>query len=205
VIYHSPSFQGYSIHNPFLLLTYKEDWVARYKDENYLNIDPVFKFGAKSLLPIDWSKLPRQGRKVQKLFGEASEFGVGNQGLTIPVRGPTNGLWALFTVTAEETNREWRARYRPLVRDLVHVAQYMHLRAYEMHKKEDIVDLNAITRREIEALQWSADGKSVIDIAILMGISRETVKAHLDVARDKLSALNRTHAVAKAIRSGLIR
>ena len=38
-----------------------------------------------------------------------------------------------------------------------------------------------------------------------MKISSETVKAHLDSARYKLGALNRGHAVAKAIRHGLIR
>ena len=37
-----------------------------------------------------------------------------------------------------------------------------------------------------------------------MRISLETVKAHLDSARDKLQALNRIHAVAKALRAGLI-
>jgi DNA-binding CsgD family transcriptional regulator len=38
-----------------------------------------------------------------------------------------------------------------------------------------------------------------------MRISAETVKAHLDSARYKLQALNRVHAVTKAIRAGLIR
>jgi LuxR family transcriptional regulator, quorum-sensing system regulator SinR len=74
-----------------------------------------------------------------------------------------------------------------------------------MHVKDEVIDLNTITRREIEALSWSAEGKTIEDIAVLMKIAQETVKAHLDSARHKLGALNRIHAVAKAIRAGLIR
>ncbi len=49
-----------------------------------------------------------------------------------------------------------------------------------------------------------AHGAKPIEVAALMHISQETVKAHLDSARDKLHALNRVHAVAKALRAGLI-
>ena len=92
-----------------------------------------------------------------------------------------------------------------LLKDLVHVAHYVHQRAYQLHVEDAPVDLNAVTKREIEALEWSAEGKTLGDIAILMRISAETVKSHLDSARFKLQAINRVHAVSKALRSGLIR
>lgn len=205
VAYHCPSFRGRSLADPFLKLTYSEAWLDRYKEQDYIFIDPVFNIGARSVLPVDWARLPRTEKKVQRLFGEAKEAGVGRQGLTIPVRGPTNGLWALFTVTSHESDAAWSGRRHQLVKDLVHVAHYVHQRAYELHAEDAPIDLNAITKREIEALEWSAEGKSIADIAILMRISAETVKAHLDSARFKLQALNRVHAVTKAIRAGLIR
>jgi DNA-binding CsgD family transcriptional regulator len=205
IAYLCPGFPGRTITDPFLLVTYPDEWVKHYQDRGYVTLDPVINIGARSLLPIDWAKLPRSQPKVRKFFGEANEFGVGRQGLTVPVRGPTNGLWALFCVTSDDTDREWQARHHELVRDLVHVAHFVHQRAYEMHVKDEVIDLNTITRREIEALSWSAEGKTVEDIAVLMKIAQETVKAHLDSARHKLGALNRIHAVAKAIRAGLIR
>ncbi|WP_395666388.1 autoinducer binding domain-containing protein [Methylocella sp.] len=205
VAYLCPSFRGRTIENPFAHMTYSDDWIKHYKASGYTAIDPVVNVGARSLLPVDWSKLPRPNKKVQRLFGEAKEHGVGEQGLTIPVRGPTNGLWALFVATSNESPREWAARRYDLMRDLVHVAHFVHQRAYSIHAEDTPIDLNAITKREIEALEWSAEGKSVADIAILMRISVETVKAHLDSARYKLQALNRVHAVTKAIRAGLIR
>ncbi len=205
IAYLCPSFRGRSVADPFVTLTYSEAWVSHYKNEGYGVIDPVHNIGARSVLPLDWARLPRGDKKVQKMFGEAKEAGVGQQGLTIPVRGPINGLWALFSVTSNESDVEWASRRFELTRDLVHIAHYVHQRAYSLHAQEDSLDLNTITKREIEALEWSAEGKSLADISILMRISVETVKAHLDSARFKLHALNRVHAVTKAIRAGLIR
>ncbi len=138
------------------------------------------------------------------MFNESREAGIGDQGMTIPIRGAENGMWALFSVTSNETSVEWTRRRREIVADLVLVAHFIHQKAYELHVSGEVIDLNAITRRETEALAWTAEGKNVADIATLMRISAETVKAHLDSARFKLGALNRVHAVAKAIRHGII-
>lgn len=205
VAYLCPSFPHHSVSEPFVTLTYSETWVDHYKKESYGLIDPVHNIGARSVLPLDWSKLPRVEKKVQRMFGEAREAGVGQQGLTIPVRGPTNGFWALFSVTSHDSDVEWSGRRFDLIKDLVHVAHYVHQRAFQLHVEDVPVDLNIITKREIEALEWSAEGKTLGDIAILMRISAETVKSHLDSARFKLQAINRVHAVTKAIRAGLIR
>lgn len=204
-VYYCPTFGGRALTDPFIALTYDQDWVAHYFRSNYLSVDPVVTVGARSLLPVDWSTFDLSERKVVRMFNEAREAGVGAQGLTIPIRGPENGTWALFSVTCNDTDVEWRRRRREIVADLVLVAYFLHQKAFELHNPGEIIDLNAITRRETEALSWTAEGKSVADIGALMKISTETVKAHLDSARFKLGALNRVHAVAKAIRHGIIR
>jgi DNA-binding CsgD family transcriptional regulator len=205
VAYLCPSFHGHSVTRPFVAATYSDAWMEHYKNEGYGPIDPVHNIGARSVLPLDWARLPRENKKVQRLFGEAKDAGIGHQGLTVPVRGPTNGIWALFSVTSDDNDSQWSSRRFELTRDLVHLAYYVHQRAYQLHVEDAQVDLNVITKREIEALEWSAEGKTLGDIAILMRISGETVKAHLDSARFKLQAVNRVHAVTKAIRAGLIR
>ena len=205
VAYLSPSFPGHSVLDPFASTTYTEAWTEHYRSQKYGTVDPAVLFGARSLLPVDWARLPRADKKVQRLFSEAQDAGIGRQGLTIPVRGPTNSHWALFFATSNESDRDWSSRRFELVRDLVHVAHYVHQRAFQLNVGDVAVDLNAVTRREIEALEWSAEGKTLDDIAVLMRISAETVKSHLDSARFKLQAVNRVHAVSKAIRAGLIR
>jgi len=204
-VYHSPSLPGRRLDDPFLALTYDSEWIGHYRKSNYVSIDPVVAVGARSVAPLDWATLDRSNRKVSRLFDESREAGVGRQGLTFPVRGPENGLWGLFSVTTDDCDPEWRRRRRLLVCDLLLVAQFVHLKAYDLHNAAETPDLNCVTRRETEALAWTSEGKTVADVAALMKISGETVKAHLDSARQKLGALTRAHAVAKAIRSGIIR
>lgn len=202
VAYYCPSFRGRSLAHPFVALAYGEvsfdNPQAQYAAYKSL-FEPTFSAGARSVLPVDWANLPARDRKGA-IAGRCRR-----QGLTIPVRGPTNSIWALFGVTSDESDYEWRQRRHELMKDLVHIAHYVHQRVYSLHAKDAQIDLNAITKREIEALEWSSEGKNPAEISALMRISLETVKAHLDSARFKLQALNRVHTVTKAIRAGLIR
>lgn len=60
------------------------------------------------------------------------------------------------------------------------------------------------TERELEMLRHFADGCVRKEVATRMGCSLETVKTNLLHVRAKLGANNMTHAVAIAIRRGLI-
>jgi DNA-binding response OmpR family regulator len=61
-----------------------------------------------------------------------------------------------------------------------------------------------LSDREIEALTWSARGKTSDEIAQIIGLSRRTVDFHLDNARGKLGVATRIEAVATAIAAQLI-
>ena len=203
-VYLCPSFTGHSMTDPYVTSTYRPEWTSHYKEQGYVFIDPVINIGARSTIPLDWSRLPRETKEVKRLFGEAKDAGVGHQGLTIPVHGPTAGHWALFIATSNETDILWDGRRHELIKDLLLIAHYVHQRAYELHMPAAVLDLNAITRREIEALQCAAEGLNLDATAISMRVSTTTVRAHLDLARHKLQALSRIHAVSKAMRAGLI-
>jgi DNA-binding NarL/FixJ family response regulator len=61
-----------------------------------------------------------------------------------------------------------------------------------------------LTRRQREILQLLADGESTTFAARELDLSEETVKTHTKNALARLGAKNRTHAVAIAVREGLI-
>jgi len=63
------------------------------------------------------------------------------------------------------------------------------------------VDLND---REIEVLTWVARGKTSVEIAQIVGLTKRTVDFHIDNARGKLGAATRTEAVIKAATGRLI-
>ena len=61
-----------------------------------------------------------------------------------------------------------------------------------------------LSRRERECLQWTAAGKTTWEIAGILEISPNTVDGYIASATDKLDAVNRTQAVAEALRRGFI-
>jgi DNA-binding NarL/FixJ family response regulator len=61
-----------------------------------------------------------------------------------------------------------------------------------------------LTPREIEVLELLVEGLSNKTIAARLGISDQTVKFHVAAICGKLGAANRTDAVRRAIRRGLV-
>lgn len=63
---------------------------------------------------------------------------------------------------------------------------------------------NALGTRELMALRLLADGCDTREIARHLCYSERTVKSIIGTVTDRLGVRNRTHAVAHAIRYGLI-
>jgi len=63
---------------------------------------------------------------------------------------------------------------------------------------------DALTEREIDVLRQVASGNANKMIADNLEISEETVKAHMRKILSKLGANDRTHAVAIALKRGII-
>ena len=63
---------------------------------------------------------------------------------------------------------------------------------------------NPLSNRETEILELIAKGLSNGEVAEALGISRSTVRTHLEHIYQKLDVTNRTEAVTEGIRKGLI-
>lgn len=63
---------------------------------------------------------------------------------------------------------------------------------------------NLLSTREHECLAWSATGKTSFEIGKILGLSEHTVNHYLNSATRKTGSVNRTQAVAVAIRNGWI-
>ncbi len=63
---------------------------------------------------------------------------------------------------------------------------------------------DSLSEREIQVLRSVAQGNSNKRVAAHLGVSEETVKAHMKSIVSKLSANDRTHAVTIALRRGIL-
>lgn len=187
---------GRADEEPSLAVTYSNEWVQHYVDENFANVDPVLSMGFNSMLPIDWRDIPASGRKVKRMFGEAGEFGIGQQGITFSVRG-RNAERALFSINSNMKNWEWDGFLNGYLRLL----QLYSFEAFEAYlrtrgvKRETVL----LAKREVECLKWISVGKTASETADILNLSERTVRFYLETARYKLKANTVAQAVAKAI------
>lgn len=184
---------------PLFAVTYSTEWVERYRTQAYLAIDPAIQVGLRRLLPVDWDEFDRDASALRHFFGEANEFGLGRRGLSFPVHGH-RGERALVSVTADLTLREWRWARRTVLRHFPIIATHLH---EAMLRAEGVVSSEAhLSRREMECLRWTSEGKTVWECGVILGLSPHTVRCYLESARHKLGASSNTHAVSIALRSG---
>ncbi len=90
------------------------------------------------------------------------------------------------------------------MRELHYISIHVFDRLAEIRSFDNRVT-DALTDREIDCLNWTAAGKTSVEIADILGLSEHTVNHYLNRATKKLDTVNRTQAVAKALRIGLIK
>jgi DNA-binding CsgD family transcriptional regulator len=85
---------------------------------------------------------------------------------------------------------------------------YLSVHVYEQLaqiRSFDVKTTDVLTEREVDCLNWTAAGKTSAEIAEILGLSEHTVNHYLNRTARKLDTVNRTQAVAKALRSGIIK
>lgn len=199
VVYHSVKRTG----EQYAALTYEQPWIDRYVERSYARIDPVVQNAYQRFHPLDWRKLDWTANPTRTFRGEAMDAGVGNQGLSVPIRGP-NGQFALFTATANAHERLWSNFVEENTNELILIAHLLNQKALEFDKGTDEQPRAHLSPREIDALSLLANGLSRAQIAETLSISEHTLRTYIESARFKLAAQNTTHAVVKAIMHGLV-
>jgi DNA-binding CsgD family transcriptional regulator len=184
--------------------TYPKVWVERYIVNNYIKKDPVVATTLKSTLPIDWSKLLLKDKKQQLFLDEARNFGIGQRGLTVPIRGKRMEK-GLFSIVGDMTDADWNLYKKEFMPDIITVGFYIHNMVMKTLILHDDMENIRLSPREALCLEWASNGKTFDDIADILGLSSHTVRMYLDASRQKLKCLNITHAVARAIKMELIR
>jgi DNA-binding CsgD family transcriptional regulator len=184
-------------------VTYAPEWGDRYVEADYVRIDPVLDGAQRSFLPIDWKTLPWDTKKRRQFLREAIECGIGNQGYTVPVRGP-GGQFALFTVNKNCSDDDWQRYLGEYRSDILVIAHYFHQKVLEIERIFGAPPAVQLSAREKDALTMIAAGRSRAQVAHDLQISENTLRVYIDSARHKLGALNIPHAVALAVHKGIL-
>jgi LuxR family quorum sensing-dependent transcriptional regulator len=180
-----------------------DEWKQRYFQNNYVADDPVVKEVMVRLEPFLWSEVLDKGghaKKERRVVHEASEFGM-NDGIVVPIFGP-KGYAAMMTLAGPHLEMN------PRLRASIHmIALYTHNRLTRLLRSErSIVNLaRTLTGREIECLQWVAQGKSDWEIGEILTISEATAHGYVESAKRKIGVATRMQAVVGAMLDGALR
>lgn len=175
-------------------------WKEIYEEERYFNYDPVFQHAATGDRPIVWSTCKAQTaltKDARRVFSEAAAFDL-TDGYIMPIRGFGDMPGAVT--------------FGGLDPDLSSDAQ-MSLFMLGAYAYEGLRRLNEkfrqvppiLTKRELEILRWSADGKSAWDIGKILSIGEATVRTHQAAIRRKYRVPSIIQAAVLAAWDGTLR
>lgn len=183
--------------------TYDPAWVEHYLQNEYLRVDPVIRGCYQRFHPVDWKMLDWSGKPARAFLKDALGHGLGNQGYSVPLRGP-NGQFALFTVNHRCDDTAWQVFTEANRRDLILCAHYFNEKALEFEPDRAPSPARQLSPREVDALTLLALGYGRAQVAETLSISEHTLRVYIESARFKLGAMNTVQAVSKAVSQGLI-
>ena len=205
VCYHAVSVKGLTERSQYGLVTYNSMWVRRYLDESYSNIDPVVQASLRSIIPVDWRLLRWDGPRTRSFLDEARDFDISEKGMTFPIHG-LHGERALLSINTRKSEDYWDLFIEERARQFSLIANQIHLKvkSIETSSLDFPEETASLSPRELAVFHWIARGKSFQDVADILKITERTVRAHVASVRTKMNASNVTHAVALAVRYGLV-
>lgn len=175
-------------------------WRERYIQKGYLYRDPIFEKLQHASAPFTWHEAASASRRPETIAivgAEAAAFGLVG-GIAVPIRLPDG---ATAAVSFGGSNADLSPTERG---QLTFIANYAFGRTINFIARKNLYPM-PLTPREHECLLWASEGKTDWEIARILGISTPTVTKHMLSSKQKLGAVTKTHAVAIAVRSRIVR
>lgn len=189
-----------------VMRNYPEQWMRYYTEKSYEKIDPVRRLVMQSSLPFRWDDMQNilnLTTQQKRLLNESNEAGLKcGVGLGIHINGESVGLGFASTTGEAIMSQDTLSM-------IAAITNQFHLAYCNLLKKKNKPDIEKrlneeLTIREYDVLCWMAQGKTKSEIAIIMNISESSVDYYTRRILGKLDANNKTLAVLKAIKFGVL-
>ncbi|MFT7009168.1 MAG: LuxR family transcriptional activator of bioluminescence operon [Colwellia sp.] len=189
-----------------ILTNYPDKWMSLYLAQNKQRTDPIVSYMMSKNSPIVWQYLLSLDQfktaEQQLLMEQAKQYGLEN-GLSIPIHS-MSGEVAVFSLAIDIGDESGTN----ILNEALPYAHTFAMHLFEQYmailSKESLTETK-LTERELECLFWACEGKTSWEISKILEITERTVGFHLNNSTTKLGATNRQHAVAMAMKKGLIR
>ncbi|GJD90922.1 HTH-type quorum sensing-dependent transcriptional regulator RpaR [Methylobacterium hispanicum] len=207
-----------------ILMTVSKEWQSTYFAEGFLDVDPCVKRALTSNSPFMWSDIVLPEPDGPRLSGSRRTMDAARDhgyldGLVLPLHlvdakgSPYRSLcsfyWKENELLLPDVSRRYGHYFRMMallweqkLQDLSPGLSTLNVGNFAII--ENARSTKALSGRERDVLSWAARGKTASETATILGLSIETVQHHLKKAQQKLTAANKTHAVAIAVHRGIV-
>jgi DNA-binding CsgD family transcriptional regulator len=179
------------------------DWAQRYEGSGYQHIDPVILTAFGRFYAFDWRELDPSTPSARAFRAEATAYGVGRRGLTVPLHGAT-GCDAAFSVISDIEPEAWDRIVAEHIGDFLMIAAGLQQRAHALLDIPISWTTAELDHPERKALAGLAAGRGIAEIAQDLDLTGAELRRHLANARMRLGARNLAQTVATALRIGLL-
>jgi len=193
----------------YVFTTLSREWVRRYDEQAYIDVDTRIARALDSPLPLIWDYETEHGRDARSdaFLGDSLAYGVGS-GVVCGMHGAshTRVIFALSNAAARIDDRR-RSEIAERLGDILFLGACFHEIFMKSVVERGLPPLSQgtpLSRRETQCLELAARGLTTQGIAMRLGLSDRTIQFHFDGIRSKLGAANRQEAVAKGITQGVI-
>lgn len=180
---------------------YPEAWVRELVRQSNGMDDPVHLASRRASSGFEWDALPSVvplGRRHRQILARSREFGIGS-GFTVPANVP--GEPSASCSFAMRTGCDIPSRR---LRCAELIGAHALTAARRLKYRRPLRQRPRLSRREIECLRLVAQGKTDWEIAVILGISVETVHQYVKRARAAYEVVSRTQLVVHALRDAWI-
>jgi len=194
----------------YVFTTLPLEWVARYDQQAYIEVDPRVVCTFESALPFVWDQKSERGKSVavDAYLDDAAAHGVAS-GVSFVIYSSIGGhILGAFNSARAEIDELRRFEIARNLGDMLLLGIYFH----EVFMKT-VVERGLppkfqgapLTPQEKRCLALSAHGYTSRKIASTLKISERTVELYFSQLRTKLGVSSRQEAVGKAIEERIIR
>jgi DNA-binding CsgD family transcriptional regulator len=181
---------------------YPVSFLAKALERRYIADDPVLAACERRAAPFAWSDLPqlvRMNSRRREILETAAAAGL-SQGFTVPVNVPGEPPGSCsFGVL----------RSGSLPEEGSQAAMWVGVFAFEQARR--ILGLGCapaerprLSARQLECVAWAGRGKSDGDMAAILGLSVETVREHMAIARRRYDVATRQQLLSSCLQDGQI-
>lgn len=201
--------RGHHESQSYVYTTLPAEWVARYDQMAYIEIDPRVLKTWNNALPTVWDYYSERGKdeKTDSFLDDAARYGVAS-GVAFALHDPRyERVLVALNSSNSKIDKARRSFITSKLGEMLVLGTFFHELFMKGIIERGLAPISrgaALSHRQRECLQLASYGLSTEDIAYKLGITVRTAQFHFDSIRSKLAAANRQEAVAKGIAEGII-